>query len=263
MKLILERPIVFFDLETTGVDRDNDRIVEIAVCKVDPSWQINTICKRVNPTIPIPRAASEVHGITDEMVKDEPKFNQIAKAVMATFEGCDVAGFNSNSFDVPVLFNEFARAGLYWDYSKFKMLDAGNLFKIEEPRTLTAAVKFYLGKELEGAHNAKNDIEATVEVFIAQLTKYEQRDNFPKNVSDLALYTNYGNKIADLSGKFVFNDKGDLLLNFGKHKGEKAIDQIGFIDWMINKASFPPDTVAMAEAIYTQFYSKQKPYWEQ
>ncbi|TXH14197.1 MAG: 3'-5' exonuclease [Hyphomicrobiaceae bacterium] len=255
MKLKLERPIAFFDLETTGVDRENDRIVEIAVCKLDPTGQTKTFCRRVNPTIPIPATASEVHGITDEDIANEPTFKQLAKGLLEILRGCDIAGFNSNSFDVPVLFNEFQRAGHYWDYTKFLMIDAGNLFKIKEPRTLSAAVKFYCGRELEDAHSAAADIEATVDVFLSQMTRYENDEDFPNTLSELALYTNYGNKLADLSGKFVYDNQGILLLNFGKHKGQPAANHIDFLEWMLSK-DFPADTVAIAAEVVDEYYKK-------
>jgi DNA polymerase III subunit epsilon len=253
MKLQLTRPIAFFDIESTGIDRENDRIVEIAVSKLFPDGQAKTVSRRVNPTIPIPASASEVHGITDADVANEPTFKQLAKGLLELLFGCDIAGFNSNSFDVPMLFNEFQRAGHFWDYTKFNMIDVGNLFKIQEPRTLSAAVKFYCGRELEGAHGAAADIEATIDVFISQLTKYEDQEGFPQTIEDLALYTNYGNKLADLSGKFVYNKEGVLLLNFGKHKGNPAADHIDFLEWMISK-DFPADTYAFATGVIDDHY---------
>jgi DNA polymerase-3 subunit epsilon len=252
----ITKPIAFFDIESTGVDRENDRIVEIAVSKLDPSGQVKTISRRVNPTIPIPASASEIHGIKDEDVANEPTFKQIAKSLLDLLHGCDIAGFNSNSFDVPMLFNEFQRAGHFWDYTTFNMIDVGNLFKIQEPRTLSAAVKFYLGKELEGAHGAAADIEATVDVFIAQCAKYGDQEGFPATIEEMALYTNFGNKIADLSGKFVYNKEGVLLLNFGKHKGSPAVDHIDFLEWMITK-SFASDTYHLAASIIDQYYNSR------
>jgi DNA polymerase-3 subunit epsilon len=257
MKLQLTRPIAFIDLETTGIDRENDRIVEIAVCKLDISGQIKTVSRRINPTIPIPAGASEIHGIKDEDVANEPTFKQVAKGLLEILEGCDIGGFNSNIFDVPMLFNEFQRAGFFWDYSKFSMIDVGNLFKIEEPRTLSAAVKFYCGRNLEDAHSAKADIEATVDVFISQMAKYESNEGFPNTIENLALYTNYGNKMADLSGKFVYNSDGVLILNFGKHKGNPASKHIDFLSWMISK-DFPADSCAMAEKVIQDYYESKK-----
>lgn len=254
MKIQLTRPIAFFDLESTGTDRENDRIVEIAVCKYDPSGQFKTVRRRVNPTIPIPAGASDIHGIKDEDVANEPTFKQLAKGLLDLLAGCDIAGFNSNSFDVPLLFNEFARAGHFWDYSQFLMIDVGNLFKIKEPRTLSAAVKHYCGKELLDAHSAEADIEATLEVFLAQMARYENDEDFPQTLAELALYTNYGNKLADLSGKFVYNTEGELILNFGKHRGNPAKNHIDFLQWMVYKADFAADTTAIATKVLEEFY---------
>jgi DNA polymerase-3 subunit epsilon len=257
MKIQFTRPIALIDLETTGTDRENDRIVEIAVCKMDPdSGQIKTVCRKVNPTIPIPESASAVHGIKDEDVANEPTFKQIAKGLLDLIDGCDIAGFNSNSFDVPLLFNEFSRAGHFWDHTKFLMFDAGNLFKIEEPRTLSAAVKFYLNRDHSDAHSAQADIEATLDVFLAMLEKYGDKEGFPKTADELALYTNYGNRVADLSGKFVYNADGEILLNFGKYRGDRAKDHIDFLEWMAFKASFPGDTYAIATQLIDEHYHR-------
>lgn len=256
MKIQLTRPIAFIDLEATGVDREADRIVEIAICKLEPSGQYKTMKRRVNPTIPIPAGATAVHGIKDEDVADEPTFKQLAKGLLALLEGCDIAGFNSNTYDIPLLYNEFARAGVSWDYSKFLMIDVGNLFKIKEPRTLSAAVKHYCGRELIDAHSAEADIEATLDVFLAQLDRYENDEGFPQTLEELALYTNYGNKMADLSGKFVYNSEGVLLLNFGKYRGNPAADHIDFISWMVNKADFPADTTAIAARVMEAYYEQ-------
>lgn len=254
MKLQLTRPLAFIDLEATGVDRENDRIVEIAVCKLEPSGQTKSVSRRVNPTIPIPQGASDIHGITDEMVKDEPTFKQLAKGLLTLLEGCDIAGFNSNNYDVPMLFAEFSRAGHHWDHTTFKMIDVGNLFKIKEPRTLTAAVKFYCGRDLENAHSAQADIEATVDVFISQMTRYENDEDFPQTLDELALYTNYGNKVVDISGKFVYSPEGLIVFNFGKYKGKPAINHIDFLEWMMG-ANFAADTYTVAAGIVDKFYN--------
>lgn len=250
MKLQLTRPIAFFDLETTGTDVDKDRIVEIAVCKYEPSGQIKTVRRLVNPTIPIPAGASEVHGIKDEDVANEPTFKQLAKGLLALLEGCDIAGFNSNKFDIPLLFNEFSRAGLFWDYTQFLMIDVGNLFKIKHPRTLSDAVRIYLGREMENAHSAEADIEATVDVFLAQLIKHENEEGFPQTLEELALYTNFDKKVIDLGGKFTYNKEGEIVLTIGEHKGKPAKDYIGFLQWMVGpKANFSADTKAVAQQI--------------
>lgn len=245
MKLKLERPLIFLDIESTGVDRENDRIIELCLCKVhiDGSKEIKT--NRYNPSIPIPPVTTEIHGIKDEDVADKPFFKQHAKGIIDFITNCDLAGFNSNAFDIPMLYNELQRAGLTLDYKSIRMIDVGNIFKIREARTLGAAVKFYCGLDHSDAHSAEADILATVNVFEAQLEKYE---DLPTDISELALYSNYGNPVLDLSGKFTSKD-GIVLLNFGKYKGQPAADHLDFLDWMVNKASFPPDTYEIAHSI--------------
>lgn len=239
MKLNLTRPLAFFDLEATGVDRENDRIVEISICKLMPDGSKQVKTRRINPTIPIPAGATEVHGISDDGVKNEPKFELLAPGILKFLEDCDIAGFNSNAYDIPMLFNEFQRAGIYWDYTKFRKIDAGNIFKINEPRTLSAAVKFYCGRDMENAHSAEADILATVDVFMAQVEKYP---DLPANLDELELFCNYGKPILDISGKFTTDDDGDIVFNFGAKRGMKAKDELGLVQWMINK-DFPKDTL--------------------
>lgn len=239
MKLILTRPLAFIDIEGTGLNRETDRIVELSVTKVFPDGSRENRTRRFNPEMPIPPEVTEIHGITDEDVKDLKPFSYYAKGLMTYITDCDIAGFASNSYDVPILFNEFNRAGIYWDYTEFKMIDAGNIFKRKEERTLTAAYKFYCGKDLENAHGAEADVNATVDVFFAQFDRYE---DLPTNIDELALYSNYDKKQADISGKFVYNEKDELIINFGQHRGKRAIDELGFIDWMSNK-DFSRDTL--------------------
>lgn len=246
MKLQLERPIVFLDIEATGLSTETDRIVELAMCKIMPDNTRITKCYRYNPGMPIPPATTEIHGISDEDVKDKPFFHQHAKGISEFIAGCDLAGFNSNRFDVPMLYTELARAQIFLDYQSINLLDVGNIFKIKEPRTLEAAVKFYCDKELENAHSAEADILGTVEVFLGQLEKYQ---DLPQNMAELALFSNYGSPILDLQGKFTRNPEGVILLNFGKYKGEPAADHPDFLDWMVNKATFPRDTVEVAMGI--------------
>lgn len=257
MKLQLKRPIAFIDLEATGIDREKDRIVEISVCKLFPDLSKITITKRINPTIPIPAGASEIHGIKDEDVAECPTFAQVAKSLLDFIKDCDVAGFNGNNYDMPLLYNEFQRTRIDWDYTKFLMIDPGNLFKIKEARTLSAAVKFYCEKELEGAHGAEADIHATVDVFLAQMDRYENDEGFPQTIEELALYTNYGKPVADISGKFSYNDDGEIILNFGTKKGELAKDNISYLDWMVNKANFPADTNRIASQVLEEYYMGQ------
>lgn len=245
--LKLTRPIVFFDLETTGVDRENDRIIQIAMQKIMPDRSPKiTISIMLNPGIPIPAASTAIHGIRDEDVKDCKRFEEVAGELFEFFVGCDVGGFGSNWFDVPLLFKEFQRVGIFWNYMAFHMIDVGNLFKIQEPRNLANAVQFYCGRKMENAHNAAADINETVNVFEAQLAKYT---DLPETVEAMALFTNYNQKVADLSGKFVYNTQGVLLLNFGKYKGMPASECIDFVHWMYYKADFPSDTNIICEQV--------------
>lgn len=242
----LHRPLCFFDLETTGTDVSHDRIVEIAVVKVDIDGTETEKVARLNPGIPIPKEASDVHGITDDMVKDCPSFVSISKSLLALIDGCDIAGYNSNRFDVPILANSFQRAGLRWKWNEVHLIDVCNIYKIREERTLSAAMKFYCGVDHDEAHGALPDAKATKDIFAQQLKKYP---DLPKNLSELALYSNYGKEIVDLDGKFSKDKDGDIIFNFGQHKGKKAKTEKGFLMWMVNKADFSPDTKRVANEL--------------
>lgn len=246
MKLNLERPLVFLDIEATGLSTETDRIVELAMCKIMPDETRILKCYRYNPEMPIPPAATEIHGISDDDVKDKPFFHQHAKAISKFISGCDLAGFNSNRFDIPMLYAELSRSQIFLDYQSINLVDVGNIFKIKEPRTLEAAVQFYCGKPLENAHSAEADILGAVDVLMGQLEKYP---DLPQNMQELALFSNYGAKILDLQGKFTYNEKGQIILNFGKYKGEPAADHLDFLEWMVHKANFPRDTVEVAMGI--------------
>ncbi len=250
------RPVAFFDIEATGKDRENDRIVEICIIKIMPDGTRETKNRRINPEMPIPPGATETHGITDEMVAAEPTFTQIAKGLLQFIDGCDFAGYNSNNYDIPMLYYEFLRAGIEMPYKDRRFYDVGNLFKIQETRTLSAAVKFYLGREHEGAHGAEADVEATIQVFLAQLERYP---DLPTDQDSLALYTNYGNGVVDISGKFVRNPDGVVLYNFGpKTKGNPVASDPSFLHWMISKGTFMPDTMAAAHELYEGLFNNQK-----
>lgn len=235
MKLQLEKPLIVLDIESTGTDRENDRIVELSLCKLFPDGKREIKTNRYNPGIPIPASATEVHKITDADVAGKPFFKQHAKAILNWIEGCDIAGFNSNAYDCVMLFCEMARCGLYWDYTKHRLIDVGNIFKIKEPRTLSAAVKMYCGKDHEEAHGAEADALATLEVLEKQLERYE---DLPQTMDELCVFSNYGNKVLDLSGRFVYDKDGVILINFGKHKGNPAKNHLDFLDWMLYKANF-------------------------
>lgn len=241
MKLNLDRPIIFFDLETTGTSITHDRIVEFSYVKVFPDGTDEKKTRRLNPSIPIPAQASAVHGIYDDDVKDCPKFAQVAKSLLSIFEGCDIAGYNSNKFDVPLLMEEFNRVGINFDISGRRFIDVQNIFHKMEQRTLVAAYKFYCGKNLENAHSALADTEATYEVLLGQLEKYPDLRN---DVDYLAEFSASG-KNLDLAGRIVYNDDNVPVFNFGKHKGKTVKDVLrrepSFFDWML-QGDFPKNT---------------------
>lgn len=237
------RPIVFLDIESTGLDTSLDRIVELAVLKVTPQNEYINKTYRYNPGIEIPQEAIDIHGITNEMIKDCPSFTKHAKGILSFIDGCDLAGFNSNRYDFPLLYSELARAGVDWDWKKHHMVDVGNIFKIKEERNLVAATRFYCNRELDNAHSAEADIIATAEVFFAQLERYP---DMVGEIDQLALLSNYDKPMLDMKGHFTTDGDGNIILNFGKHKGNKAANHLDFLDWMVYKASFPKDTVAVA-----------------
>ena len=238
MKLNLKNPIIFFDLETTGTDITNDRIVEISLVKVFPNGGREVKTKRINPEMPIPPEATAVHKITDEEVKDCPTFRQIAKSLASYIEGCDFGGFNSNKFDVPLLVEEFLRAGVDVDLKKRKFIDVQNIFHKMEQRTLVAAYKFYCDKNLEDAHSAEADTKATYEVLKAQLDRYPELQN---DVTALAEFSSRG-EMADYAGRIAFNEKGEEVFNFGKYKGRSVSEvfqmEPSYYSWMMN-GDFP------------------------
>ena len=238
MKLNLKRPLVFFDLETTGVDTAKDRIVEISMVKVMPDGEEIVRTRLINPQMHIPEDATAVHGITDEDVKDQPTFAQIAKSLSQFIEGCDFGGFNSNRFDLPMLVEEFLRAGVDVDFKNRKFIDVQNIFHKMEQRTLVAAYKFYCSKDLTDAHSAEADTRATYEVLKAQLDRYSELQN---DVAALAEFSSRGETV-DYAGRIVFIDKGVEVFNFGKYKGVKVSEvfqrEPSYYDWMMN-GDFP------------------------
>ncbi len=242
----LERDLVTIDLETTGVDTKESRIVEICMKRrfATPEPYAETRTMRLNPGVPIPTTASDVHGITFDMVKDQPTFRQVAGAILGFIEGADILTFNGLSFDVPLLFNEFARAGINWDYKGVNFIDARRIFVIKEERTLTAAVKFYLGQDHTEAHSASADVDATEAVFFAQLEKYGLEDKTP---AELAIMSNYDKPVLDVSGCFSTDADGDIIFSFGKNLGKKAKTEKSYLDWMINKGGFSMDTIYYAK----------------
>ena len=240
MKLNLTRPIAFIDLETTGVNISNDRIVEIAIVKIltDGTRQVKR--KLINPQIPIPAGASDVHGITDEMVKDAPSFKQVANEIKQFIENCDLGGYNSNRFDIPMLIEEFLRAGVPFSADGRKLVDVQKVFHMMEQRTLGAAYKFYCNKTLEDAHSAEADATATWEVLEAQIERYPQIGN---TVESIVKFTGEDD-IVDFARRFV-KENGVEVFNFGKHKG-KPVAQVlkeepQYYDWMM-KGDFAMNT---------------------
>ncbi|MEI7471690.1 MAG: 3'-5' exonuclease [Chitinophagaceae bacterium] len=239
--LQLLKPIAFIDLETTGVNLANDRIVEIAMVKLMPDGTRINKRKLLNPQIPIPKEASDIHGITNEMVKDAPTFKQSGNEIKQFIEGCDLGGYNSNRFDIPILVEEFLRAGLEVDLTTRRMVDVQHVFYSMEPRTLTAAYKFYCNKELVDAHSAEADILATVEVLESQMDRYKQLGN----TVDSILSVIGEEKIVDYARRFGYDDKGREIFNFGKFKGRPVEDVLKsepqYYDWMM-KGDFPLHT---------------------
>jgi DNA polymerase-3 subunit epsilon len=240
MKLQLTRPIAFIDLETTGINISNDRIVEIAMVKVLPDGSHLVKRKLINPQIPIPQASTDVHGITNEMVKDAPTFKQAGNEIKQFIDQCDLAGYNSNRFDIPMLIEEFLRAGLEFTLDGKKLLDVQKVFHMMEQRTLSAAYKFYCGKALENAHGAEVDATATWEVLEAQVERYPQ---IGTTVESIVKFTGEDD-IVDFARRFV-KENGIEIFNFGKHKG-KPVTQVlkeepQYYDWMM-KGDFPMNT---------------------
>lgn len=241
MELNITKPVVFFDLETTGTSVTNDRIVEISYLKVFPDGREISKTSRVNPGMPIPPQATSVHHISDEDIKDCPTFAQIAREIANVFEGSDIAGFNSNRFDIPMLAEEFLRAGVDFDFSKHRFIDVQVIFHKMEQRTLTAAYKFYCGKDLDDAHSAAGDTRATYEVLKAQLDRYDNLQNDVKWLSDYTSFT----RNVDFSGHFIYDDNGKEIINFGKYKGRSLAEVIkrdpSYYDWIM-KSDFPLNT---------------------
>jgi DNA polymerase-3 subunit epsilon len=238
MKLELRNPLIFFDLETTGISISSDRIVELSYLKIFPNGNEETKTIRINPQVPIPEKSTQIHGIKDEDVKDAPVFAEVAKTLAKVMEGCDLAGYNSNKFDIPLLAEEFLRAGIDIDIKKRKFVDVQVIFHKKEQRTLSAAYKFYCEKVLDEAHSAEADTRATYEILKAQLDMYK---DLPNDIDKLSDYSSH-NRNADFAGRIIYNDKGEEIFNFGKYKGQKVDDVLkkdpAYYGWMMN-SDFP------------------------
>ena len=248
MELKLSKPICFFDLETTGIDITKDRIVEISILKVYPNGNKESKTWLVNPTIPIPKAASDVHGITAERVAGEPTFKELAKQIHNMIKDSDLAGYNSDRFDIPLLAEEMLRAEVDFDLGNRVSVDVQTIFHKMEQRTLSAAYKFYCGKDLIDAHTASADTNATYEILKAQLDRY---DNLENNIKKLSEFT-YRKQIADFAGFIGYNEKGEEIFTFGKHKGKRVEDifdeEPGYFGWLLG-ADFPLYTKKILMAI--------------
>ena len=247
-KLNLRRPLVIFDLETTGVNVSKDKIVEISILKVFPNGNKELKTWLVNPEMPIPPQTTAVHGITDDKVANEPTFKQLSKSIYEMIKGSDLAGFNSDRFDIPLLAEEMLRAEIDVDFKKFLTVDVQTIFHKMEKRNLSAAYKFYCGKELENAHSAEADTTATYEVLKAQIEKYDDLEN---DITTLSAFSTR-RKSVDFAGFILVDDDGDPSFSFGKHKGRKVNEILdkepGYFSWLLN-ADFPLYTKKVLTAI--------------
>jgi len=241
MKLTLKRPLVVFDLETTGINISHDRIVEMSFIKIDPNGHEEMRTYRVNPTIPIPPEITQIHGISDADVSDKLTFKDLAQELNLFLKDCDFGGFNSNKFDFPLLVEEFYRAGIEFDTEKRKFIDAQRIYHFKEPRNLKAAFRFYCEKELENAHSAEADTMATWAVLKAQIERYE---DIPRDIEGLHRMSGQNN-LADLAGRLIFNNNQDVVFNFGKHRGKLVKDifrtEPNYYKWMMD-GDFPMQT---------------------
>lgn len=270
MKLNLKRPLAFFDLEATGVNIGIDRIVEISIIKLHPDGLEEVRTWRVHPEMPIPLESSLIHGIYDEHIKDEPVFKHIAESVAEFLADSDLAGFNSNKFDIPMLMEEFLRAGVKFDLDNRHFVDVQNIFHQMEQRTLKAAYQFYCDKQIINAHSAEADTRATMEVLLAQIARYENQEWEDKkgnksipvvnDIEGLHKFTNL-NRPVDFAGRMAYNEDGEEVFNFGKHKGKKVEDvfniEPSYYSWMM-QGDFPLYTKRKLEEIYTRWNTKRQ-----
>lgn len=253
MNLKLKKPLAVFDIEATGINICHDRIVELSIAKIFPTGEKEIKTWRIHPEMPIPAASTKIHGITDEDVKDCPPFKTLAKEISKFFEGCDLGGFNLIKFDVPMLVEEFLRANVEFDIANRKIVDAQRIFHMMEPRTLSAAYRFYCEKNLENAHSAEADTLATFEVLDAQMARYDGKKVPNDKDETVVIIENDVNALAkisfsnqvDFANRMVFNDKNEEVFNFGKYKDKKVSDILktdpSYYDWMM-KGDFPLDT---------------------
>ena len=250
MLLRLEQPLAVFDLETTGTRIGRDRIVQIAIVRLLPGGERERYQSLVNPGIPIPPEATAIHGISDRDVATAPRLDDIAGEVLGHLAGCDLAGFNAIRFDVPFLTEELFRTGHAWDTAQLRIVDAQRIFHKKEPRDLSAALKFYTGREHAMAHDALGDVEATADVLLAQLERYP---DLPHDVDALGAFSGDRDRSPDAAGKLAFDDRGQVCLSFGKYKGW-TLENIGrndpgYLQWLMSKAELPGSTLAVMRAV--------------
>lgn len=249
--LQLKKPLAFIDIEATGSNVATDRIVEIAIIKTMPDGNRTVKRKIINPQMPIPQAITEIHGITDEMVKNAPTFRQVAQEIKQSLDGCDLACYNAYRLDIPLLIEEFLRAEVEFEMKNRKVIDVQKIFHQMEQRTLSAAYKFYCQKNLDGAHGAEVDAAATAEILYAQLERYPQLGNNVESILKLV----GDDSIIDFARRFIYDDKGVEVFNFGKHKGRPVSDVLKaepqYYDWMM-KGEFPMNTKQKLTEIYTK-----------
>lgn len=253
MKLNLRVPLCFFDLETTGTNPSQDRIIEIAVIRLNPNGEIQRKHDLVNPGLPVPPESTAVHGISNEDLADKPSFRELAKDYVRFLEGCDLSGFNILKFDLPLLVEEFLRAEVDFDYSRRRIIDSQRIFHLMEKRTLAAAVQFYCGRNLQDAHSADADAQAAMDVLISQVERYENQpvtDPMGKKIgtvaNDMNLLGELSNSgVVDLAGRMIRSEKGDIIFNFGKHRMRPVLqvlrEEPSYYDWMMN-GDFALDT---------------------
>ncbi len=255
INLSLNRPIAFIDLETTGISIGSDRIVEISILKLMPDGKEEVYTFRVNPTIPIPAETSAIHGIFDKDVKDAPTFKDLSSKLFQIIDPCDLAGYNSNRFDIPLLVEEFLRVELDFDMQNRKCIDVQNIFHKMEQRTLAAAYRFYCSKELENAHSAEADVRATYDVLMAQLQKY---DTLQPNAAYLHTFSTVNDNV-DLAGRIVRDKKGVEVFNFGKHKGKPVMEifksEPSYYNWMM-EGDFPLSTKRVITQLRLKAFNK-------
>ena len=251
--LKLDKPICFFDCETTGLNVAQDRIVSISVIKIMPDSSIEKKYSLINPTIPIPKECSDVHGITDDMVADKPLFKNLAKGIYNFMKDCYIGGYNNNFYDNAILQEEFFRCGIDFPNEEVLSVDACQIFKSMEKRDLTSAVKFYCNEEMVNAHNSEADNEATIKVFLAQVLRYDElRD---KTIPEIAQFCKVDNRV-DWQSKIVRDADGDYCYNFGNSKGQKVKDNVGFAKWILEK-DFPETLKNLLRKIITEISNKK------